>query len=154
MEETFNAVEVFKIAEQIERDAAEFYRLAASKFQIGDINAFFFKLADWDLKHEEVFASMRSRLEETQPTIKVTDPEKCRAMAALSEFAITSGTPKELTASVTIRDVMEMALKKEKDSVTFYTGLKDFVADKTAVEQIDEIIAEERRHIELIKSKL
>ena len=154
MEETFNAVEVFNIAEAIERDGAEFYRAAASSFSIGDINAFFFKLADWELKHEEVFASMRSRLEETQPTIKVTDPEKCRAMAALSEFAITSGTPKELTASVTIHNVLQMALKKEKDSVTFYTGLKDFVADKTAVEQIDDIIAEEHRHIELIKSKL
>ena len=154
MEETFNAVEVFKIAEEIERDATEFYRIAASKFQIGDINAFFFKLADWELKHEEVFASMRSRLEETQPTIKVTDPEKCRAMAALSEFAIKSGIPKELTASMTVRNAMQIALEKEKNSVTFYIGLKDFVADRAAIEKIDDIIAEERRHIELIKSKL
>lgn len=154
MEEIFNAVEVFKIAEKIERDGAEFYRSAAAKFEIGDINALFYKLADWELKHEETFASMRSDLEKSDSTIRVTDPQKCRAMAALSEFAITSAVPKAITDSMEISDVLKIALTKEKDSITFYTGLKDFAGDQAAVTRIDEIIAEEKRHVELIQSKL
>ncbi len=154
MEETFNAVEVFKIAEQIERDGEQFYRAVAAKFENTDIQELFCKLAEWELEHERTFAAMRVDIEKDNPTVKVTDPEKCQAMSALSEFVIKSDTSKILTDLMTIKSSIEMAIGMEKDSVIFYTGLKDFVTDKTAIEKIDDIIAQEHSHIEILKSKL
>ncbi len=154
MEDMLNAVEVFKIAEQIERDGAEFYRQAARRFAHGGIHDLFVNLVDWELAHAAAFAAMREQLEKENPLIKVSDPDKYKAMAALSEFAIRSGTLTELTGAMTIQNVLEMALQKEKDSVTFYNGLKGFVTDKTATQKINDIINEEHHHIELLTSKL
>lgn len=154
MQETFNAVEVFRIAEQIERDGEQFYRSVAAKFPKDDIQELFLTLADWELEHEKTFVAMRVSIEKANPLVKVTDPEKCQAMSALSEFVIKSDTSKILTDLMTVKSSIEMAIGMEKDSVIFYTGLKDFVTDKTAIEKIDDIIAEEHRHIEILKSKL
>ncbi len=61
MEDQFNAVEVFRIAEQVERDGAEFYRQAAELSGDMKVSAMFHELADWERVHEITFADMRRR---------------------------------------------------------------------------------------------
>jgi rubrerythrin len=154
MEETFNAVEVFRIAEQIERDGAAFYRAASPKVDNAKIRDLLAQLADWELTHEQTFARMRQAIPAGNAEISVSDPEKCRAMAALSEFTIKGAKPHDPAGATSTRAVLEMALEMERDSIIFYTGLKDFVADPAAVEQIDQIIGEEHLHIQALRNRL
>ena len=153
MEEIFNAVEVFTIAEQIERDGGAFYRKAAEKFTRPDIRELFGQLAGWELEHERTFADMRTGFQRDNPSATVSDPEQCKAMAALSEFTIKSLSPQGLADSMSLNDVLRIAVQKERDSITFYIGLKGFVAEPVAVARIDDIIGQELQHIEMLTSK-
>jgi len=154
MEETFNAAEVFRIAEQIERDGAAFYGTAAEKFGDADIRDLLVQLAEWELIHERTFAAIREALQAGNPEITVADPGKCRAMAALSEFTIKGGRSHDPSGATTTHTVLEMAIEMERGSIIFYTGLKDFVTDPTAVDKIDQIIGEEHLHIQALRDRL
>ncbi|MBE0535599.1 MAG: ferritin family protein [Phycisphaerae bacterium] len=151
MQETFNISEVFRIAEQIERDGAAFYRKAAGKLGIPDVCELLTRLADWELVHERTFAQMRQDFELCSPAITLFDIEKCRAMACLSEFTI---RPHDLAALTSTQSVIEAAIEMERDSLIFYTGLKDFVTEQAAADRIDQIIAEEHRHLAALREKL
>jgi rubrerythrin len=144
---TFNAIEVFEIAEQIERNGEVFYRRAAERFRDSEAGGIFAKLADWEVKHEAAFAALRKQLAKEPEELLRVDPENlpvdAKAMAGLSAFGINTDATVELVGCKT-------ALQKEKDTIIFYTGLKEFVPVAVAVSEIDDIIAEELRHIRII----
>lgn len=151
---TFNAFEVFEIAEQIERNGAKFYHRAAAIFDDPDIRQLFLRLAEWETEHEKTFADMKKKIlgsnvasmsfrsEETLPDPKV--------MAGLAIFGIRTEPTEELNGKEDHADILKRAIEKEKDSIVFYNGLKDFLSDATDQEQVDRIIAEEMRHIRIL----
>lgn len=49
---------------------------------------------------------------------------------------------------------METSLKAEKNSVVFYTGLKEFVPKNADKSKIEDIIKEEIRHIAYLNRRL
>lgn len=151
MADTFDAAGIFEIAEQIERNGARFYRRAAEIFDDGDIRDTLRQLADWEIKHERVFAHMRERLSDSGgasgPVDRgriVNDP---KAMAGLAVFGMRSDPRDELTGNEDRAQVLKRAVEKEKDSIVFYEGLKGFTADRDGRDQIDDIIREEMRHV-------
>jgi len=131
MTRTFNAFEVFEIAEQIERNGAAFYRRASGLFEEPTLTEMFLELAEWEVRHEEVFANMRKHLSEQDPelrTFEIEDaPLDAKAMAGLAAFGISPDPTEQLTGNETKQDILRMALQKEKDSIVYYTGLKGFV---------------------------
>jgi rubrerythrin len=155
---TLNAFEVFEIAERIERNGAKFYRRAAAIFDNPETCQLFLKLADWEGEHEKTFkdmktkafgsntASMSFRPEETLP-----DP---RVMAGLAIFGIRAEPTEGLNGNEDQNDILRRAVEKEKDSIVFYNGLKDFLSDSTDPSPIDHIIAEEMQHIRMLHELL
>ena len=75
-------------------------------------------------------------------------------MAGLAVFGIQPDPRPHLTGKVTCRDILAFALKQEKDSVTFYTGLKDFVPVLEDREVIDRVLQEELHHLRLLTEAL
>ena len=144
MARTFNAFEVFEIAEQIERNGATFYRRAAEIFDDPDISAMFLEMAGWETGHEAIFTAMREQLGE----------EAGQAMAGLAAFGIKPDPATELTGAETRAHVLRMAIGKEKDSVVYYTGLKEFVPAQGDKDKIDRIIKEEIHHIRILSQSL
>ncbi|HRS71257.1 MAG TPA: ferritin family protein, partial [Anaerohalosphaeraceae bacterium] len=59
---TFNADEIFEMAEEIERNGAAFYREAAAKASREDIKKMLLDLAAMEEGHEQTFAQMRKKL--------------------------------------------------------------------------------------------
>jgi rubrerythrin len=150
----FNAIEVFKIAEQIEHNGARFYQKAAGIFDGTQISETFLRLADWEAKHERIFSSMKAQLSDLNRKLsaagceeKMPDP---KVMAGLAVFGIRSEPADELSGNEDKDDVLKRAVEKEKDSIVFYSGLKDFVADNASRDIIDGIIREEMRHINIL----
>ncbi|MBN2136471.1 MAG: ferritin family protein [Sedimentisphaerales bacterium] len=158
MTRDFNAIEVFEIAEQIERNGATFYRRAAELFETGAVSKVFANLAAWEVKHEEILSGMRRDLGEEGAELATFDPEKspldAKAMAGLAAFGVNRDPAAELRGSESRAEVLKMALQKEKDTVVFYTGLKGFVCSGAVEEKIDDIIKEELRHIRIISEAI
>ena len=153
------ASEVFEIAVQIERNGAKFYRSAAELFDDSRVNNLFLQLADWETCHEQVFADMKNELVAQGPELSIFEAESdvifdAQSMAGLAVFGNSLGAPAELTGKESITDILKGAIEKEKDSIIFYTGLKDFVSAKTAREKIAEIIKEEMRHVRILKQSM
>jgi rubrerythrin len=151
MADTFDACGVFEIAEQIERNGAKFYSEAAEIFDDDNMCDTLRQLADWETEHERIFAGMKERLSDPDRTSAspkreqlVNDP---KAMAGLAVFGIRPDPRDELTGTESRDDVLRRALEKEKESIAFFEGLKDFAADKAGKDKIDDIIKEEMGHI-------
>ncbi|MFC2170988.1 ferritin family protein, partial [Calditrichota bacterium] len=58
----YNIDEVFEMAEQIERDGADFYRKAAAHVDVEEGKTLLLELASMEDDHEVVFAKLREKI--------------------------------------------------------------------------------------------
>jgi rubrerythrin len=157
MNVTLNAIEVFEIAQQIEHNGATFYRKAAELFSESDVSNKFLELADWESRHEQVLKDMGDKIVGSKQKIntklekKEFDP---KLMACLTVFGTASEPIYKLKSIQKITDALKTAIEKEKDSITFYEGLKDFVSDRDDQRKVDAIIEEETHHIKILNQAL
>ncbi len=156
---TFNADEIFEMAEQIERNGAKFYRKAAEGMSEGDAKKFFVTLAKMEDHHLEVFHAMRQALtaEEKKPTVFDPEGEGALYLHAMADGHVfdTSRDPSGMfTGKETVADVLRTAIGIEKDSVVFYLGMKKVVPARLGDAKIDDIIKEEMRHIAILNHEL
>ncbi len=149
----FNANEILKMAEQIERNGYTFYTSAAENVTDSESKSFLLKLADMESHHEAYFASIRSELSDQEKEATVFDPDGqielyLRALADTRIFF-----EKKIDVS-SMEEILKAAITAEKDSIVFYLGMKNTVPERLGREKVDEIIEEEMRHITLLSEKL
>ncbi len=145
-----NALEIFEIAEQIEESGAVFYRKAAGLFNNPQTNRIFLQLADWEIKHKKLFSDMRKQLVESKTFEHNGKVSDLSLLAGLSVFAIRPNPRDTFSGSEDEITVIKSAIEKEKDSVVFYSGLKEYVPDTADKETIDKVIKEEIHHIGIL----
>jgi len=154
---TFNADEVFEMAEQIERNGVKFYRAAADKLPAG--RQVLLDLASMEEEHEKTFADMRAQLSGREQEPMVFDPNDEAQMylqvAADGNVFDTKTEPTEKLKGIdTPEDILKMAINMEKDSIAFYAGLKEWVPPRAGRDKIEGIIREEFGHIATLSEKL
>lgn len=158
MNVTFNAFEVFEIAEQIERNGINFYIRAAELFDDPNTSEMFLRLAEWEKEHERLFARMKQQLSEQSRQASTSEPDDLlpdpRVMAGLAVFGIRADPAEELRGRQDKTDIIRRAVEKEKNSIVFYHGLKEFILAEAGKEKIDDIIKEEMRHIVILDQSL
>jgi len=155
----FTAFEIFEIAEQIERNAAKFYRGAATVSADKSMQRFFIQLAEMENKHEKIFADMRNSLQDETDDTKVFDPnnEMVYYLKAMAKSAGWEGkaTPQvEFSGSETPVQIIKTAIQAEKASIDYYLGLKEFVSSQTGKNKVDGIIKEEMGHVVTLQKHL
>jgi len=159
MSVAFNADEIFEIAEQIERNGANFYRKATE----GSISVrgrdLLLRLAAMEDEHEKTFAAMRADLTKRETAPPVFDPDDqavlyLRAVADGKVFDFNADPSKRLTGREPMEEVLAIAVGLEKESVVFYTGIKDAVPEDLGKNKVDAIIKEEMDHLILLSGIL
>ena len=155
----FSAEEVFEMAEQIERNGATFYRRAAEGTQEPSDRALLRELAAMEDDHERVFASMKEDLLASRKGLDPFDPHEeaaayLRAMADGQVFDMDSDPVKFLDDHHGIGNILRKAIALEKESIIFYTGMKEMVPKRLGKERIEQIIREEMRHVVLLNGAL
>lgn len=156
---TFNADEIFEMAEEIERNGAAFYREATAKAKDAQTQKFFRELAAMEDGHLTVFQNMRKDLADEDRAPTVFDPLDemtlyLQAMADAKGFEGKIGPSLKLTGKETLLDVLSIALNAERNSVVFYVGLKTLVDNDRARKQVDTIIGEEMGHVAVLQNRL
>jgi rubrerythrin len=61
---------------------------------------------------------------------------------------------KKLTGNETIKEILDIAVNSENESVVFYLNLKDLVPVKAGRDRVEAIILEELSHITILLKKL
>ena len=156
---TFNAFEIFEMAEHIERNGVKFYRKAAQGISDGKLKKILLTLVDMEVKHETTFAAMRKELSDESKELRVFDPDNemalyLQAMAGGHVFNLKKDPSKQLSGSETEEDILRLAISAEKDSIIFYLGLKDFVPARAGKDKVEAIIREEMTHIAILNREL
>jgi rubrerythrin len=163
MAHDFNADEVFRIAEQIERNGADFYGQIAIKVAGDPISRLFQELSSMEKEHEKLFSSMRSTLSDQEREGATFDPEQenlqyLQALAGVSVLDDRTKRAFSLIESLAGEDGVKSGLKAaidlEKDSVVFYLGMKELVPERLGKDKLDWIIKEEMRHIRILGARL
>ncbi|OHB51509.1 MAG: hypothetical protein A2Y10_11585 [Planctomycetes bacterium GWF2_41_51] len=154
----FTALEVLEIAEQLERNAAKFYRDASMAAKSKDIQKLFFTLAEMEDKHKKIFAEMLADYQQnTQANIVDPDNEMLFYMNAMAKNAGWEGkaAPKMVfKGNETPAEVLNSALKAEQASIDFYLGIKEFVKSQSDKEKVEQIIKEEMTHVVYLQKNL
>ena len=156
---TFNADEIFEMAEQIERNGAKFYREAAGNASDADVKEMLLNMAAMEDGHQKTFAQMRKELSEAEKESNVFDPnnEAAQYLQTMADFHGTEGkvsSTEKLTGNESLSEILQIALQAEKNSIAFYVGIKDLVSSKAGKDKIQAIIIEEMAHVSTIGGKL
>lgn len=153
----FNADEMFTIAEQIERNGGRFYRIAAER--LPKASDLLLGLAAMEDTHLATFQEMHKSVAARESESVAGDPDN-QAALYLSAFAgghvfDTSKDPVAmLKGNETLQEILRIAIGLEKDSVVFYTGMRELVSPKLGKDRIDLIIREEIKHITVLSNNL
>jgi rubrerythrin len=156
---SFNAIEVFEIAERIERNSVKFYRGAAEAFSDQDLSQIFLSLAEFEKEHVETFSDMRKQISNKEWDLITFDPENdmslyLRTIADSHIFDPKKDPGEQLKDKKTAEDIFKYAIAAEKNSIIFYLGLKNFVPTKAGKDKVDDIINEEMGHIAELNLRL
>ncbi len=156
---SFNAIEVFEIAERIERNSVNFYRKAAEALSDENLCSILLSLAEFEKEHEESYANMRKQISAKEWDLITFDPENemalyLRKIADSRIFDPKKDPAEQLKDKGTIEDILNYAIESEKNSIIFYLGLKNYVPATAGKNKVDEIINEEMNHITELNLRL
>ncbi len=156
---SLNAIEIFEIAERIERNGVKFYKRAAERLSDQNVCQTLLNLAELEKEHEKSLANIRKQISSKEWDLITFDPENEMALylqtiADSHVFDLKKDLHEQLSKKETVEDILKFAIKSEKDSITFYLGLKNFVPTMAGKSKIDEIIKEEMDHIVELNQRL
>ena len=69
-------------------------------------------------------------------------------------FGLRPNPADELTGQETRAELLRVAIEKEKDSIVYYTGLKDLISSGRDRQIIEDIIQEEMKHVRILAQSL
>ncbi len=150
---SYNADNIFEMAEEIERNGAKFYKDAAAMIKEPEIQKLLNSLSAMEIDHEKTFSEMRTKLKREEKGSTAFDPynEESGYLKSLADTKVFYDKEIDLTSP---REVLKAAITAEKESILFYLGMKGFVPESFGKKWIDEIIEEEKKHIILLSSHL
>ena len=159
MQGTFNIDEVFEMAVQMERNGARFYRKAADNAQDTESSGLLLELAQMEDDHEKFFSNMRERIASPEFGNITFDPngEAAHYLQSMMHgrvFGIKGDPTRILTGSETLENVLNTAILLEKDTIVYYSGIKEMMPAELGRDKIDAIIREEMSHVTLLNRRL
>ena len=142
----FKASEILQIAMRIEENGEKMYSHAVTLTDDPKLKELLGLLAGEETKHKKVFVEMVSNLENYEPP--ETYPGEY--FAYLRAYADSIVFPpdemqEELEDLYDVEEAIEFAMQREIESILYYIETKS-VVPKSQADQIDKIIAEERKH--------
>lgn len=143
--EKFAAREVIEQAVQTEKLGNEFYTEMSRRFrEKSELKKLFETLAAQELRHEMVFAELKSRMKDEEPE---GWDEVSQYLAAIVDSEFFLGKGKSLTSLENVKTALaaiDFALGFERETLLYYHTLREVMKEKGIV---DEIINEEKRHV-------
>ncbi|MGC9337441.1 MAG: ferritin-like domain-containing protein [Candidatus Cloacimonadia bacterium] len=143
----FNASEIFQFAIKIEENGEQFYTAMMTRFDEEEIKHLFSYLAEQERQHKKIFQAMLSEIESYEPPESYPG-EYFNYLRAYAEDLIfnLSQLDEEISSINDISPALDAAIGKELDTILYYHEMINTVP-KEQTQQIEKIIAEERRHV-------
>lgn len=146
----FTAREILDIALKIEQNGEAVYRQAIQDLVNPDMAKRLTWMADEEARHAEWFMNLQSDLRTHKNRIAVDEMNSDVLQNIIGKQSFTLQDI-DFTDVSDMRDLMDIFIEFEKDGILFYEILRTFIKDQDVLESLDQIIAEEYRHIETLQ---
>jgi rubrerythrin len=149
---SFNADEVFEMGMDIEQNGEAYYRKAAELTEDPEIKKIFEDLMTAEQAHYETFKKLRKNLpaKGTTPIVSDPDDQEYLYLDALVKSRLFNSVREAENVCADRCDpvsVLQGALTFEKDTILFFTEMKERTREDLGKTEIDRLIAEEREHV-------
>lgn len=145
MTKIFYLSEVVKFAIEKEKESYALYKELEEKSSTKEAKELFYTLMQEEKSHEIFYSQLLSHTSKEQ-TPRVKEDEEYDAYMQELIRANRSVTPLNLEKLTDIKIALDYAAAREKDSILFYVGLKNYLPSHDR-EKIDTIIKEESKHM-------
>lgn len=156
----YNAEEVYRIGVEIEKNGKQFYERTAAAASDGDIRNLLTELSNWEDAHITLFEELAAGLPGGATSGETLDPDSDmqRYLKAVADSHVFLKKGLDIAALAdgcrTASDVLNLAMRFEKDSVVLYSALEGMVPDHLGKGTIARLRQEEIAHVSLIQEKL
>lgn len=145
----FSIREIIDIAIKIEKNGETYYREAVEKISNPSLKPVLLFLADQEHEHMEWFEKLKAKMRTKEGNRKVAEISESMLQSLVGDQTF-SLEDADLSEVDSVEKLIELAIELEKDTILFYQILQSFIEDSDTLKGLDEIIAEENRHIELL----
>jgi len=155
----YNADEVFEMAIQIEKNGEKFYAKAAEISSEPKAKEMLLRLKDMEVSHQIIFSKLKEKLSDDAVEPIVFDPhgelvKYLQAVADSHVFNVSQDPLKLLNENSTAKEIMDLAIRFEKDTIVYFLGMQDLVPEKLGKDSVGRLVEEERGHILFIKDTM
>jgi rubrerythrin len=149
----FTFGDIKNIAIQIERNGEDSYLKASKVSTDPKITEMLLWMAEQEQKHANWFTNLKSSkpLTAEQKEMEDVGQTLLQDMVKGNDFLLDE---KNLETSGSVKEVLEISISFEEDTILFYQFLLDFLDDKEDQKQLQRIIAEEQSHIAQLEQML
>jgi len=150
----FNAKEVAELGVEIEKNGELFYKEAINKSTKNEVRCLLEWLAAEERLHRSIFEEIVKDIEKRKRLHESPDLEAYQAylkdLADSHIFRNTEGVKEMLGRTSSAEEVLDTALKFEKDSILLFEQMKKVTPPDLGQKEIDRLIQEETNHIHKI----
>ena len=156
------AIEIAKIACNVESEGIDFYHEAAAAAENGEVQAVFKELATQERRHLKIFREMFKVLDAKAggsgaATVMLFDETLTAYLTEVSKGMVFPATPQgspDHGAAADISHVLRVGIEVEKNSILFYTEMVRHNAFCDSRRLLDDILNEEKAHLVLLSKLL
>ena len=139
--EEITFTEIISYAKIAEDNASRFYLDAAANASQSNVKELLEALAAQEQKHKTRLEELDAKIKEKGAVPEVNEKVKNFGYAKMIE-------PAALDADASYKDVIEVAMVKEKEAIETYEHLLHYVDDPDAKKLFGLLLEEERRHLQ------
>ena len=149
----FTLGEIIDLAIRIEKNGENTYRKAQEEVSNPSLASMLQWLAEEEVEHEKWFAQLKEVVETTVEDPKLEEMGKAILQGVLGDQAF-SIKDADFSKIGDINSLLELSVEFEKDTIIFYEMLSAFIDDEETLRQLDKIIEEENRHVQVLEEFL
>ncbi|AGF56211.1 MULTISPECIES: ferritin family protein [Clostridium] len=155
MSNTFNELEILKVAMLMEEEGRAFYTNGA-KYADGRLKDFLIAAAGQEILHKELFSKLYDELSSkiNEDYDYLFDPEVTSYFKDLIENKVFDKKTPQEDAFKDLKSAIEYSIKSEELTVEVYTKMYEGIERKDVKDVLAKIIEEEKTHIEEFKKLL
>ncbi len=149
----FSIHEVIDIAVQLENNGEKIYRNARELTDNLSLMDLLEWIADEELNHAEWLTELKSDLDLEEDHHLIAEMSQMLVSDFIGKQAFTLEDV-DFSQIEKTEDLIQIFIDFEMDTIVFYEMLKSFIVDEKTAEKIDQIINEEKNHIEKFQELL
>jgi rubrerythrin len=149
----FTLSEIIDLAIRIEKNGENAYRKAQEEVSNPSLASMLQWLAEEEVEHEKWFIRLKEKTMTVAEDPKLEEMGKAILQGVLGDqvFSIKDA---DFSKTEDINSLLELSIEFEKDTILFFEMLSAFIDDKETLSQLDKIIEEEKRHVQLLEEFL